>query len=245
MENLDSVRYVELRPREFRERIADAPIAYLPLGTLEWHAEHLPLGTDGIIARKFFTLLAERAGGIVLPMLFLGPDREETVDGISFYGMDVFAFRGESPKQLPGSAYWVDDELFEAILESTIERLERAGFRVIVAHGHGPSTTFVEERQSEWSERYGLEVFTCREAYAEGVEGLQTDHAAANETSLMETIRSDLVSLDRLPAEEWPLGVDGEDPRVHATSERGEATIEDLLDRMEPPVADALARAER
>ncbi|MHC4805537.1 MAG: PhoPQ-activated pathogenicity-related family protein, partial [Planctomycetota bacterium] len=31
------VLYAELTPQEFRDRIAAAPIAYLPLGTLEWH----------------------------------------------------------------------------------------------------------------------------------------------------------------------------------------------------------------
>jgi len=41
------VFYSELTPQEFRERLAQAPIAYLPLGTLEWHGEHLPLGADG------------------------------------------------------------------------------------------------------------------------------------------------------------------------------------------------------
>jgi hypothetical protein len=37
------VRYDELLPHEFRKRLAERPIAYLPLGTLEWHGEHLPL----------------------------------------------------------------------------------------------------------------------------------------------------------------------------------------------------------
>ncbi len=46
-----SVFYAELTPTAFRERIAQAPIAYLPLGTLEWHGEHLPLGTDGVIGQ--------------------------------------------------------------------------------------------------------------------------------------------------------------------------------------------------
>jgi creatinine amidohydrolase len=69
------VLYAELTPQEFRERLAQVPIAYLPLGTLEWHGEHLPLGSDGLQSLGFFKHLARRVGGIVLPMLFLGPDR--------------------------------------------------------------------------------------------------------------------------------------------------------------------------
>ena len=67
--------------KEFRERLAAAPIAYLPLGTLEWHGEHLPIGADGIQSQGFFCRLAGRAGGIVLPMLFLGPDRAKAEGG--------------------------------------------------------------------------------------------------------------------------------------------------------------------
>jgi len=68
------VLYAELTPKEFRARLAAAPIAYLPLGTLEWHGEHLPLGADGIQSQGFFLRLAAQADGIVLPMLFVGPE---------------------------------------------------------------------------------------------------------------------------------------------------------------------------
>lgn len=60
----DKVLYSELTPAEFRERLAAVPVAYLPLGTLEWHGEHLPLGSDGIQSQGFFEMLAARVGGI-------------------------------------------------------------------------------------------------------------------------------------------------------------------------------------
>ena len=65
----EKVLYVELTPREFRKKLSEAPVAYLPLGTLEWHGEHLPLGSDGIQPYHFFQEVAAEAGGIVLPML--------------------------------------------------------------------------------------------------------------------------------------------------------------------------------
>lgn len=64
------VLYEELTPGEFRERMAVAPIAYLPLGTIEWHGEHMPLGSDGIQPFEFFREVAAEVGGIVLPALF-------------------------------------------------------------------------------------------------------------------------------------------------------------------------------
>jgi creatinine amidohydrolase/Fe(II)-dependent formamide hydrolase-like protein len=41
-----------------------APIAYWPLGSLEWYGEHLPLGSDGLQAKHFFEILALTVGGI-------------------------------------------------------------------------------------------------------------------------------------------------------------------------------------
>ena len=71
------VLYQELTPSEFLERLNHAPVAYLPLGTLEFHGDHLPLGSDAIQPLAFFCELAAEIGGIVLPPLFLGPDRME------------------------------------------------------------------------------------------------------------------------------------------------------------------------
>ena len=71
----EKVLYEELTPSEFSTRLADCPVAYLPLGTLEWHSFHLPLGSDGIQSQEFFKRLAAEAGGIVLPMLFMGLSR--------------------------------------------------------------------------------------------------------------------------------------------------------------------------
>ena len=60
----DKVLYEELRPREFIEKINESPIAYLPLGTLEWHGLQLPYGSDGLQAQGVFRKIAEQAGMI-------------------------------------------------------------------------------------------------------------------------------------------------------------------------------------
>ena len=83
------VLYSELNPQEFKKRLLEAPIAYLPLGTLEWHGRHMPLGADGLISSGFFEELARRIGGVVLPMLFLGPDLNKNIEGEDYYGMDL------------------------------------------------------------------------------------------------------------------------------------------------------------
>jgi len=135
-----TVFYEELRPDEFLERLRRCPIAYLPLGTLEWHGRHLPLGADGLQARGVFELLARRVGGVVMPMLFLGPDSAHVgQDGKTYVGMDIFSFEDGHPQQLAGSAYHIGEDLFKALLDTILHNLARAGFQVVVGHGHWPS----------------------------------------------------------------------------------------------------------
>lgn len=240
-----NVNYEELTPAEFRVRLADAPIAYLPLGTLEWHGEHLPLGSDGIQSTGFFSELARKVGGIVLPMLFLGPDSSQSHFGDEFYGMDINSFRDQEPQQLTGSAYWISDQLFEHILEATLKQLSRAGFRIVVAHGHGPSTSLFQNHISDWEAMYGLELFVCwRQDESDGL-GIMTDHAAANETSLVMALRPELVYMENLSSDsdDWPLGIMGDDPRVKASAENGSMAIDIQSERMRELLNAALERS--
>jgi creatinine amidohydrolase len=225
------VLYAELTPQEFRERLAKAPIAYLPLGTLEWHGEHLPLGSDGLQSQGFFEMLARQVGGIVLPMLFLGPDRIQAINGQELYGMDIFHGREEhryETQQLAGSAYWVPEETFRILLEAILKQLKRAGFRIVVGHGHGPSTSFFRDHAAEWKEMFGLQCLVCwGSEYDENGLGIQVDHAAMNETSLVMALRPELVHMERLPNDlnQWPVAVGGRDPRVHASPEVGRKAL--------------------
>ena len=66
---MKKVLYEELLPEECVQRIKEMPVAYLPLGTLEWHGPHMPLGADGIQSKELFVRVAEKVGGVVLPIL--------------------------------------------------------------------------------------------------------------------------------------------------------------------------------
>ena len=238
--------YTMLTPTEFRSRLAAAPIAYLPLGTLEWHGPHLPLGADGLQSQGFFAHLAERVGGIILPMLFLGPDYYEVVDGDEFFGMDVWGDRTKKPEKLTGSAYWIGEEQFVALLERILANLKRAGFQIVVAHGHGPSTTLFGDHIPEWSQRFGLKLFNCWREHEDTETdslGLQKDHAAANETSLTLALHPDLVHMEYLPRDpdEKVKAIIGRDPRIYASPEVGRQIIQLQGERMEAILRAALA----
>ena len=51
---MKKVLYEELLPEEFVQRMLEMLVAYLPLGTLEWHGPHMPLGADGIQSKELF-----------------------------------------------------------------------------------------------------------------------------------------------------------------------------------------------
>jgi creatinine amidohydrolase len=194
------------------------------------------------ISAALFSRLAETVGGVILPPLIVGPDRVRD-DGL--IGMD-FCTNDDSSRyadgQLPGSAYWVPDDLFAALLLQVLKNLKRAGFRIVVAHGHGPSTGCLARNQAAWEAETGLTLF---HAWGEGdpALGIMTDHAAHNETSLMLAAYPELVALENLPETEWPRGVGGRHPR-EATAKAGEAACRFQTERLATLLRQELAKSQ-
>ena len=60
-------RVVFLSPNELRTRLEQKSVLYMPVGSIEWHNEHLPLGTDTFHAEILARELCERVGGVILP----------------------------------------------------------------------------------------------------------------------------------------------------------------------------------
>ena len=71
------VRYEYLRPRRIVAAREACAIAYLPLGTLEWHGPHNPVGVDGLKAHALAVRCAQAGGGLVFPTVYYGESREE------------------------------------------------------------------------------------------------------------------------------------------------------------------------
>src|SRR5436309_9900172 len=45
-----TVEYELMRPPEIAQARARLPLAFIPIGPLEWHGPHLPMGMDGLHA---------------------------------------------------------------------------------------------------------------------------------------------------------------------------------------------------
>lgn len=112
-------------------------------------------------------------------------------------------------------------------MDATLTQLKRTGFKIVVAHGHGPSTMLFARNSKRWKNELGLDCFTCWKRGGPLALGLQTDHVAANETALMMSLRPELVNIENIPKDlsEKPLGLLGKDPRKHVSFDKGRNII--------------------
>jgi creatinine amidohydrolase len=210
-------RYERLHPAELDALVAQAPIAWVPIGTLEYHGPHLPFGVDRFEAHGLLLDAARRAGGVVLPATYIASGCLDMPHTLTFS---------------PG--------LVEATVRETVQQLARRGFRlVVVLTGHGPLDLLhlIKRVCAEVADAtpglstYGLCWLELNAALAPGPQDGEPrviDHAALVETSWMLALQPELVALDRLsddPAAAHP-GAYGRNPRFTADASWGRASVD-------------------
>jgi creatinine amidohydrolase len=57
---------------EIEKKVKECKVAVMPVGAIEAHGPHLPLGTDNIIAERLAGIAAEKTGAMLLPLLPYG-----------------------------------------------------------------------------------------------------------------------------------------------------------------------------
>lgn len=197
-------RYEELRPDQLDQIVSDSPVAFWPLGLLEHHGWHLPIGFDGLKADRICQRVAAGTGGVVLPTMWWGGGG----------GHDPFRW-----------THYQDQDAAGSMVGTTVVQLLRHGFRAIVLlAGHYPWQSTLDKVVPPLQQLhpqalllYGTEMSMGGDAVR-----LKGDHAAREETSMGLALIPDLVDLDSLTAgrgqEAWPQGqappVDGRHPGV-------------------------------
>jgi creatinine amidohydrolase len=241
---MSEVRITHLHPRELRKRRDACPVAWLPLGTIEWHGRHLPLGFDGVKAEAICVEAAREIGGVVFPPQYYADHRGVILEAISApdvldFGV-TFDHRVECCVELGVSVAGVAanaarDHTREAgrqhveVLERTYWMVRAYGFsRIVAVCGHYPNVSPALAA----ADRFHAKQSDCRVIC--GHEGILGDgggdHAGAYETSQLMYLLPDLVRRDRLADDrpDEPTGIHGEHPR-QATAERGKATVEEFV----------------
>jgi creatinine amidohydrolase len=202
-------RLSELLPAELERRLAERPALVLPVGTIEWHSHHLPLGLDGLKADALAAAVAERSRAV------LGPLSWWAAGGVPF------------PYTLRLPTVLIGDLLREVLVQTA-----RFGFKVIlVLNGHyGLDDTIAVRRAAVAAMRTAdVAVFPVAEYELLLELGARGDHAGVWETSLLWAQRPELVHLDDVaPTAELP-GVLGGDPRGEASADKGRDGIEAIV----------------
>ena len=207
---MDEIRLQWMRPAQILEARARCPIAYLPIGPLEWHGPHLPFGMDPLNAENVALLSARETGGVVVPTLFAGTERERTPEDLRAYGFSESEFiEGMDFPANSLRSFYTREEVFALLLRDWTTMLWANGFRMVfLVNGHGAVNHYqtLERLCKEMTARgpgrlawaYALPPEECR-----SIGGIA--HAGDLETSIMQAIRPDTVDLGTLPPLPEPL----------------------------------------
>lgn len=209
------------------ELIEERPLAWLPVGVLERHGEHLPWGLDGDKAHLVCVRLAGRLGGVVLPTSNLAG-----IHGDRSIRQSAEEFRRQHRRL--GDFMFTEDYL-RTFLYQSFDGLANLGFRVIVAYsGHYPQiqTRVLAETAAEYTEASGgrAVVIPFWEPLACG----EGDHGAKWESSIWEALVPGGVRMDSIVdystgRADWYRGQEIKSQISREFGERALETIEKYL----------------
>lgn len=206
---MDTRKIQFLRPEQIQEEIKNTPVAFLPLGLLEWHGPHLPMGVDSFNAERVADMAANRCGGLVMPTLYFGTERERPPEVLDWLGFD-------SPEWIVGMDFpdnslpslYTNQELFALAVREHIRLIQTMKFKLIVlVSGHAATNQLetLERLAGEFNAGKGLRVLVAL-PFVQNREGIfEVGHASRIETSVMLALAPDTVDLNRLPPADQPL----------------------------------------
>ena len=181
------IKYEELTSPEFIEAVIQSDSTCLiPIGVLEKHGPHLPLGTDLIDVREIALRAAKQEYTIVYP---------------EYYFSQIY-----EAKHQPGTIAY-SSQLILTVLQETCQELARNGLKkIILVNGHGGNNHFLHffcQAQLESNKNYSVILF-CPEndpEVSKKIDNLRQTktggHAGEIETSMMLFHRPDLVHIER------------------------------------------------
>jgi creatinine amidohydrolase len=193
MQHISWVEYA----RRVRE---DRPLMFIPVGALEQHGPHLPLGVDALLSTAVAREVARRVGGLVTAPINYGYKSQARCGGGQCF---------------PGTTSLDAASLTGMVCDLSRELVRHGARRLVVVNGHYENQWFLIEgielavrelqRDAPDLRIMRLEYWDfCGPAvlapmFPDGFPGFALEHAALIETSLMLHLHPELVWLDRIP----------------------------------------------
>lgn len=251
----ESVRYERLRPAQIQTRRQACPVAYLPIGTIEWHGVHNPVGLDTLKIHALLEGCAEAIGGLVFPPLYYGENREQALmeanpatrgpiaEGM---GLDPANFEaGYMREPIPDQ-----NDRYQRLLMHIFHEIRSLGFRVlVVGAGHYPLLDHARAAAALFHQEQGRpRMVTWAMSGYELVRGQFDpcgDHAGKWETSLLMHLDSGMQDLSLLPEDRSTPPVGASNNGVQdADAEFGCQAVAAIVARVGERVRDLLANWE-
>jgi creatinine amidohydrolase len=181
------VKWEELTSPDFIKAVEKSgKTCVIPLGIMEKHGPHLPLGTDLIDVRETVRRAANQEYTIIFPPFYFGQIYEA--------------------RQQPGTVSYSPQTVL-TVLQETCDEIHRNGIdKIILVSGHGGNNSLLPyfcQMQLEKQKDYAVYLFQPEdsEEFTDKLNSMrQTDwdgHAGETETSMMLANRPELVHMDR------------------------------------------------
>ncbi|WP_338598292.1 creatininase family protein [Sulfolobus tengchongensis] len=166
-----------------RDEIKKDMIALIPVGSIEQHGPHLPMGTDSIISEYVASKVEEKLRDRVLlfPTIYYGVSLEHK--GFPFVTL----------------TFQTAISLFRDILESIATDLGLK--RIVIVNGHGGNTYFLPLVQREFNMKHNdakVIVFNTFDEEERNMFNVNDLHAGSIETSKIYTINRKLVRIEKI-----------------------------------------------
>jgi creatinine amidohydrolase len=191
-----SVMWKELTAAELRAKAEAGAVVLMPVGSMEQHGPHLPVGVDTFLSEGLCKAAAEALAPempiVVAPTLWCGMAEHHMAYGGTFT-LDIPTYRG--------------------VLSCLLQSLERHGFkRVLIVNGHGGNIAALAAFLPDFAREIpglALRVTTPYEPAQKAIAPILEDqervhHACEVETSMMMVVAPDTVRRDKLAEAHGP-----------------------------------------
>lgn len=183
------MQWENLTANDFADAVRETGVCILPIGVLERHSDHLPLGTDFLNGHKLSCLAAEREPAVVFPPFYFGQICEA--------------------RCFPG-AVALKPALLVELLYAVLDEIGRNGFKkILIVNAHGGNTHLLNFiAQGMLSEKLPYALYLA-DGSLDAARARQWDeicdtdvhgHACECETSVSLANHAHLVRMDKVPA---------------------------------------------
>jgi len=252
---MEKVRYEEMLPHEIVARRRNFPAAFIGLGGLEWHGEHLAVGNDALKAGKLCELAAQRSGGFAFPTLWYGEPRVTALMEVNHDESGGIRRTMKFRKRKMSEKYFgVTGEqqvlFYQQLVRHVLVQMNTLEMKAVCfLCGHYPIEGWiapvVERFNSEFADTQAFAGIEPR--YAPRTPHAGGDHAAKWETSYLWYLRPDCVDMSVFRGREAEplIGVMGEDPRKEASVEIGRRGCDLIVEGMVRKAKELIARTKK